>query len=66
MNLKKHFSFLSGSKNRSRDIKLQIIGNSDTLNTFEVSNASLISEDITAGVGNTIIANFSYRGYKKV
>ena len=50
----------------NRDIKLQISGNSGILNTFEVSNASLISEDITAGVGDTIIANFSYRGYKKV
>ena len=60
------FSFLSGSKNRSRDIKLQISGNSGILNTFEVSDASLISEDIAAGVGDTIIANFSYRGYKKV
>ena len=60
------FSFLSGSKNRSRNIKLQISGDSSILNTFEVSNASLISEDIAAGVGDTIIANFSYRGYKKV
>ncbi len=60
------FSFLSGSKNRSRDIKLQISGEAGILNTFEVDNASLISENITAGVGDTVIANFSYRGYKKV
>lgn len=60
------FSFLSGSKDRNRTIKLEISGDSSILNTFELENAYLVNESIGAGIGNTIVANLTYRGYKKV
>lgn len=59
------FSFLSGSKDRNRTIKLDISGDNSILNTFELQNAYLVSESIGAGIGNTIVANLTYRGYKK-
>lgn len=60
------FSFLSGSKDRNRTIKLEISGDSSILNKFELENAYLVNESIGAGIGNTIVANLTYRGYKKV
>ena len=60
------FSFLSGSKNRNRTIQLQISGSNGILNTFALENGHLVSESITAGVGDTIVANLTYRGFKKV
>ena len=60
------FSFLSGSKNRNRNIELKISGANGVLNTFALANGHLVNESITAGVGDTIIANLTYRGYKKV
>jgi len=60
------FSFLSGSKDRNRTIKLDISGDNSILNRFELQNAHLVSESIGAGIGNTIVANLTYRGYKKV
>jgi len=61
------FSFLSGSKDRNRTIQLQIRNkNNSTLNTFALENAHLVSESIGAGVGDTIVANLTYRGFKKV
>jgi len=59
------FSFLDSAKDRNRTIQLQISGSS-VLNTFALENAYLVDESITAGVGDTIIANLTYRGYKKV
>jgi hypothetical protein len=64
--LEETFSFLSGSKDRNRTIQLQISGNNGVLNTFALENAHLVSESITAGAGDTIVANLSYRGFKKV
>ena len=60
------FSFLSGSKDRNRTIKLEISGESSILNTFQLENAHLVSENVSTSVGNTIIANLTYRGHKKV
>ena len=60
------FSFLSGSKDRNRTIKLEISGESSILNTFQLENARLVSESVSTSAGNTIIANLTYRGHKKV
>jgi hypothetical protein len=60
------FSFLSGSKNRNRTIELKISGANGVLNTFALESGHLVNESITAGVGDTIVANLTYRGYKKV
>lgn len=60
------FSFLSGSKNRNRTIQLQISGDSGVLNSFALESGHLVNESMTAGVGDTIVANLTYRGYKKV
>jgi hypothetical protein len=60
------FSFLSGSKDRNRTIQLQISGDNGVLNTFALENAHLVSESIAAGVGDTIVANLTYKGFKKV
>ena len=64
--LEETFSFLSGSKNRNRTIQLQISGDNSILNTFALENAHLVSESITAGAGDTIVANLNYKGFKKV
>ena len=60
------FSFLSGSKDRNRTIKMEISGENSILNTFQLENARLVSESIGAGVGDTIVANLTYKGHKKV
>lgn len=60
------FSFLSGSKDRNRTIELKISGDNGVLNTFTLESGHLVSESISAGVGDTIVANLIYRGYKKV
>ena len=60
------FSFLSGSKNRNRNIELKISGSNGLLNTFALESGHLVNESINAGVGDTIVANLTYRGYKKV
>ena len=60
------FSFLSNSKDRNRTIKLQISGDGGILNTFALESGHLVSESISAGVGDTIVANLNYRGFKKV
>ena len=59
------FSFLDSAKARNRTIQIEISGSS-VLNTFALENAYLVDESITAGVGDTIVANLTYRGYKKV
>lgn len=58
------FSFLSGSKDRARNIKLQISGSEGILNTFQLENAHLVSESISASQGGTSIANLKYKGYR--
>ncbi len=60
------FSFLSGSKDRNRTIKMEISGENSILNTFQLENGHLVSENVGVGVGGTIVANLKYRGYKKV
>ena len=60
------FSFLNGSKDRNRSIKLEISGDGSILNSYELENAYLVNESVTLGVGNTATANLLYRGYKKV
>ena len=60
------FSFLSGSKDRNRTIKLEISGSGEILSSFVLQNAHLVSEGIAVGVGDTVVANLVYRGYKKV
>jgi hypothetical protein len=60
------FSFLSGSKDRNRTIELKISGDSGVLNTFSLENGCLASESMSAGVSDTIIAELTYKGYKKV
>jgi hypothetical protein len=64
--LEETFSFLEVSKDRNRTIQIQISGENSILNTFTLENAHLTSESFSAGVGDTIIANLEYKGYKKV
>jgi len=59
-----NFSFLSGSKDRNRNIKLEISGENGILNAFEMVNGILINEQMVAGVSNTMVASLTYRGYK--
>ncbi len=60
------FSFLSGSKDRNRTIKMEISGENSILNTFQLENGYLVSESVGVGVGGTTVANLNYRGYKKL
>ena len=60
------FSFLSGSKNRNRNIELKISGANGVLNTFTLESGHLVNESLSAGVSDTVVANLTYRGYKKV
>ena len=60
------FSFLSGSKDRNRNIELKISGDSGVLNTFSLSNGCMVSENITAGSSDTMLAQLNYRGYRSV
>lgn len=60
------YSFLSGSKDRNRTIKLEISGSGAVLSSFVLENAHLVGESVGVGVGNTVVANLLYRGYKKV
>ena len=57
------FSFLSATKDRDRTIKLEI-GN-PVQNTYQLQNASLVSESIALGVGGTPVASLIYRGYRE-
>ena len=57
------FSFLSETKDRDRTIKLEI-GN-PVQNTYQLQNASLVSESIALGVGGTPVASLIYRGYRE-
>jgi hypothetical protein len=56
------FSFLSGTKDRNRTIKLEI--GSPVQNTYELQNASLVSENISLGAGGTPVASLIYRGHR--
>ena len=57
------FSFLSGTKDRNRTIKLEI-GN-PVQNTYQLQNASLVSESISLSAGGTPVASLVYRGYRE-
>jgi hypothetical protein len=57
------FGFLSGTKDRNRTIKLEI--GSPVQNTYELQNASLVSENISLGAGGTPVASLIYRGYRE-
>jgi len=57
------FGFLSQTKDRNRTIKLEI-GN-PVQNTYQLQNASLVSENISLGVGGTPVASLVYRGYRE-
>lgn len=56
------FGFLSGAKDRDRTIKLEI--GSPIQNTYELQNASLVSESISASAGGTPVASLIYRGHR--
>ena len=56
-------SFLSGTKDRNRTIKLEI-GN-PVQNTYQLQNASLVSESISLGAGGTPVASLIYRGHRE-
>ncbi len=58
------FSFLSGSKDRSRNIELKISGDNGVLNTFSLQNGCLASESIVSAAGDTTTAQLTYRGYR--
>ena len=58
------FSFLSGSKDRARNIELKISGDNGVLNTFSLQNGCLASESIVSSAGNTTIAQLTYNGYR--
>ena len=58
------FSFLSGSKDRARNIELKISGDNGVLNTFSLRNGCLAGESIVSSAGNTTIAQLTYRGYR--
>lgn len=58
------FSFLSGSKDRARNIELKISGDNGVLNTFSLQNGCLASESIVSSAGNTTTAQLTYRGYR--
>lgn len=58
------FSFLSGSKDRSRNIELKISGDNGVLNTFSLQNGCLTSESMVSSAGNTTTAELTYRGYR--
>ena len=61
-----NYSFLETSKDRSRNIKLEIYGETgNILNQFSLSNAHLVSETITQGMNNTVVASLVYNGLKK-
>lgn len=61
-----NFSFTNDTtKNRDRDISLSIENITGGKNLFKLKNACLVSESISAGVGNTVVANLLYRGFKE-
>jgi hypothetical protein len=56
------FSFLSGAKDRDRNVSVDIGG----YNSFVLENAHLVGESKSLGVNDTVMATIRYRGYKKV
>lgn len=56
-----NFSFLSGAKDRARNVSVTV-GN----NTFSMSNAILVGESKSLSVNDTVVANIRYRGFKNV
>ena len=57
-------SFITDTnKDRNRNISIEIKNRNGASNTFTLENAHLVSENVSAGVGNTVVANLSYRGY---
>lgn len=56
-----NFSFLSGAKDRNRNISVSV-GN----NSFALENAILVGESKSLSVSNTVTATIRYRGFKQV
>ena len=49
---------------RGKTVKLTLRTKNDDKNVFELQNAYLSSETISQGVGDTIVANLTFRGHK--
>jgi len=60
------FSDLTSAKNRDRNISFTLTNKNGDSNEFIMKNASLVAENISAGVGNTVVANLTYRGSKTI
>jgi hypothetical protein len=60
------FSFLNDTKNRNRTIKLDLYLDDGTLQTFSLESGHFVNQSYSAGAGDTVISNLTYRGYKKV
>jgi hypothetical protein len=56
-----NFSFLSGSKDRNRNISVTV-----GQNVFSMSNAFLVGESKSLSVSNTVVASLRYRGFKNI
>ena len=61
---KTHYSDLSTNIYRDKIVKITLKTKNGDENVFELQNAHLVSESISAGVGDTVVANLTYRGYK--
>lgn len=64
--IESNFSFLSGSKDRNRTIRTIIKYDDGTTQSFSLENGYLVGQNYSAGVGDTIISNLTYRGHKIV
>lgn len=61
-----NFSFsdqVSGTRNR--DVSIVMANKTGATNTFRLQNAHLVSESITAGLGDTVVANLTYNGFRE-
>ena len=61
---KTNYSDLSTNIYRDKIVKITLKTKNGDENVFELQNAHLVSETISAGVGDTVVANLTYRGYK--
>jgi hypothetical protein len=61
---KTNYSDLSTNIYRDKIVKITLKTKNGDENVFELQNAHLVSESISAGVGDTVVANLTYRGYK--
>ncbi len=58
--------FGTSSNYRDKNVKLTMRTRNGDTNVFELQNAHLVSETISAGVGDSVVANLTYRGHKKL